>query len=75
MDGALGRVEVVDDAEITDSQRVAAMLVAFQRFAGVWLRDERIDGVDKLGQDRVVLAAKRFQVLGRARINDDAPTT
>lgn len=75
MDGVLGSIEVIDDAEVADAQGKTASLVTLQRFARVRIAGERVDTIDKRGQRRMVLASEFLQILGCARINDNAPAT
>ena len=75
MNRVIGRIEFVNDPEVTDSKRQRAVLFAFERFAGVRLMGQRVDGVDELAQDGMMLTAELLEVMSRGRINGNTPIT
>ena len=70
-----GRVEIIQDAKVANTEGVTPSFIAFEEFAYVGLVSEVIDGVDEMRKDRMVLTAKFLEILVGVRINNDRPTT
>ncbi len=75
MNHSLSKVQIVDDAEITDAQRVAPALLTFQRLASVGLLHQRINCPENSWKDRVMLLSELLEIVGRALIDNNTPTT